>query len=122
MLNKKTETRLRRADKAVIIDLVGDVTNRGQEVIKSAYAEALRDNPERVFFNFADTEYINTSGIAVLISLVMEAEKAGRKIGLFGMSAHYRKVFELVRLPLYADMYQTESEALTDFGSSQVRN
>jgi anti-anti-sigma factor len=122
MLNKKTETRLRRADKAVIIDLVGDVTNRGQEVIKSAYAEALRDNPERVFFNFADTEYINTSGIAVLISLVMEAEKAGRKIGLFGMSTHYRKVFELVRLPLYADMYQTESEALTDFGSSQVRN
>lgn len=122
MLNKKTETRMRRADKAVIIDLVGDVTNRGQEVIKSAYAEALQDNPERVFFNFADTEYINTSGIAVLISLVMEAEKAGRKIGLFGMSAHYRKVFELVRLPLYADMYQTESEALTDLGSSKVRN
>ena len=122
MLNKKTETRLRRADKAVIIDLVGDVTNRGQEVIRSAYAEALRDNPERVFFNFKDTEYINTSGIAVLISLVMEAEKAGRKIGLFGMSAHYQKVFELVRLPLYADMYQTESEALTDLGSSQVRD
>ena len=122
MLNKKTETRLRRADKAVIIDLVGDVTNRGQEVIRSAYAEALRDNPERVFFNFKDTEYINTSGIAVLISLVMEAEKAGRKIGLFGMSAHYQKVFELVRLPLYADMYQTESEALTDLRSSQVRD
>jgi len=42
----------------------------------------------------------------------MEAEKAGRKIGLYGMSAHYHKVFTLVRLPLYADMYESESEAL----------
>jgi anti-anti-sigma factor len=112
MLNKKTETRLRRAGKAVIIDLVGDVTNQGQETIKNAYAEALQSASERVFFNFGDTEYINTSGIAVLISIVMEAEKAGRKIGLFGMSAHYHKVFTLVRLPLYADMYRTEGEAL----------
>jgi anti-anti-sigma factor len=112
MLNKKTETRLRRAGKAAIIDLIGDVTNRGQETIKSTYAEALQGEPERIFFNFSDTEYINTSGIAVLISIVMEAEKAGRKVGLYGMSAHYRKVFELVRLPLYADMYQAESEAL----------
>jgi hypothetical protein len=42
----------------------------------------------------------------------MEAEKTGHEIGLFGMSAHYRKVFTLVRLPLYAQMYGSESEAL----------
>jgi hypothetical protein len=36
----------------------------------------------------------------------------GRKIGLYGMSAHYRKVFTLVRLPLYAELYESESEAL----------
>jgi len=112
MLNQKTEARLRRMSQALIIDLVGDVTNQGQETIKRAYAEALRHEPARIFFNFAGTEYINTSGIAVLISLVMEAEKVGRKIGLFGMSAHYRKVFELVRLPLYAELYESEEEAL----------
>jgi anti-anti-sigma factor len=112
MLEKKTETRLRRVGTAVIIDLLGDVTNRGQDTIKRAYEEALQGEPERVFFNFGDTEYINTSGIAVLISLVIEAEKVGRKIGLFGMSAHYHKVFTLVRLPLFADMYESESDAL----------
>ena len=115
MLDKKTETRLRRVGPAVIIDLRGDVTNRGQDAIRSAYEEALQGEPERVFFNFGDTEYINTSGIAVLISLVIEAEKAGRKIGLFGMSTHYQKVFKLVRLPLFADMYESESEALASF-------
>jgi anti-anti-sigma factor len=113
MSNKRTEARLRQSRGAVIIDLIGDVTNQNQETIKSVYAEALRSEPKRVFFNFGDTEYINTSGIAILISIVMEAEKAGTKIGLFGMSPHYRKVFELVRLPLYADVYQSESEALT---------
>jgi len=112
MVIKETETRLRRIGKAAIIDLIGDVTNRGQEVIQSAYAQAREGKAERVFFNFAETEYINTSGIAVLISVVMEAEKAGRKIGLYGMSAHYHKVFNLVRLPLYADVYGSEAEAL----------
>ena len=112
MLNKETEARLRRVGQAVIVDLTGDVTNQGQQAIQSAYAEALQSDPKRVFFNFGDTEYINTSGIAVLISIVMKAEKGGRKIGLFGMSEHYHKVFTLVRLPLYADMYRTESEAL----------
>jgi anti-anti-sigma factor len=111
-LEKKTETRLRQVGEAVIIDLIGDVTNRGQQAIESAYEEALDSEPQRVFFNFSDIEYINTSGIAVLISLVMEGEKLGRKIGLFGMSEHYRKVFKLVRLPLYADVYETEDEAL----------
>jgi anti-sigma B factor antagonist len=114
MLIKKTEAGLRQVDRAVIIDLSGDVSNQGQEAIENAYAEALRNMPERVLFNFSDTEYINTSGIAVLISIVMQAEKTGRKIGFFGMSPHYQKVFELVRLPLYADLYHTESEALAD--------
>jgi len=112
MLNKPTEARLRRADNAAIIDVSGDVTEQGESAVRSAYVEALEKDPERVFLNFGDTEYINTSGIAVLISMVMEAEKAGRKIGLYGMSAHYHKVFTLVRLPLYADMYASESEAL----------
>lgn len=120
MLIKETEARLRRAGKAIIIDLIGDVTNKGQQVIKNTYAKAIESDPERVFFNFGATEYINTSGIAVLISLVMEAEKAGRKIGLFGMSAHYHKVFQLVRLPLYADIYQTESEALAALNGTQT--
>ena len=112
MPNKPTEARLRRTDNAVIIDVSGDVTEQGEKAIRGAYDEALVGDQERVFVNFCDTEYINTSGIAVLISIVMEAEKAGRKIGLYGMSAHYRKVFTLVRLPLYADMYESESEAL----------
>ncbi len=112
MLNQKTETRLRQAGNAVIIDLIGDVTNQGQEAITSAYAKALAYAPQYVLFNFGETEYINTSGIAILISLVIEAEKAEHKIGFFGMSAHYYKVFELVRLPLYAEMYSSETEAL----------
>lgn len=117
MLTKETKTQSRQVGTSIIIDLIGDVTNQGQEAINSAYTQALAKKPERVFFNFGDTEYINTSGIAVLISLVMEAEKTGQKIGLFGMSAHYRKVFTLVRLPLYAQMHASESDALASLCS-----
>ena len=111
MLIKKTKTWLRQIGEDVIIDLSGDVTNQGQETIYNAYAKALQTKPERILFNFSDTEYINTSGIAVLIKIVMQAEKTGHKIGLFGMSSHYQKVFELVRLPLYARALVVERAA-----------
>jgi anti-sigma B factor antagonist len=112
MFGKKTRTQRRQIGPVSIIDLIGDVTEHDQETVKSAYAEVLKEKPERILLNFSEVEYINTSGIAVLIAMVMEAEKTGHKIGFFGMSPHYRKVFTLVRLPLYADLYQDEAEAL----------
>ncbi len=112
MPKPKTETRIRQKGQAVIIDLIGDVTTQGQDAVKQAFAQALDHNPTHIFFNLGRTDYINTSGIAVLISLVMEAEKSGRQVGLYGMTPHYRKVFELVRLPLYAEMFESEAEAL----------
>jgi anti-anti-sigma factor len=106
------EARCRLAGTAVVIDLIGDVTERDQPTLQRAYEQAIEDSPDRIFFNFGDTEYINTSGIAVLVSMVMAAEKAGRTIGFFGMTPHYRKVFTLVRLPLYAELYDDERQAL----------
>jgi len=112
MLNKPLKVHLRRVGDAVIIDLAGDLNHQGEAAMKEAYRQATANNARRIFFNFERTDYINTSGIAILISLVMEAQKAGQQIGLFGVNPHYQKVFQLVRLPLYATIYASEQEAL----------
>lgn len=118
MLSKEIKVELRTAGSAAIIDLQGDVNASGEGVIKRAYRSATEGGAENVLFNLEGAEYINTSGIAVLIGIIMEAQQAGQKMLVYGVSQHYRKIFELVRLPMYVDMFDTEQEALASLGIS----
>lgn len=117
---RPTQARVRSTASAIVIDLEGDINSQGEKALREAYQRARQtsldagDSPQPIFFNFTRADYINTSGIAVLISIVMEAQKQGQKISLFGMSPHYQKIFKLVRLPLYADLFATEEEALAN--------
>jgi len=102
----------RPAPKATVIELHGDVNSEGDAAIKEAYRGAVAQGAHNILFNMSKTEYINTSGISVLISVVMEAKKAGHKIMVSGVSPHYKKVFDLVRFSVYVTMYDTEEAAL----------
>jgi anti-anti-sigma factor len=102
----------RTTEKAAVIELHGDVSSDGDAAIKEAYRNAVADGAATILFNLSQTQYINTSGISVLISVVMEAKKAGHKILVCGVSPHYKKVFDLVRFSVYVTMFDTEEQAL----------
>jgi anti-anti-sigma factor len=98
-------------EKATILELVGDVNSDGDTLIKDAYRKAVSEGANTVAFDMTNTEYINTSGISVLISVVMEAKKASQKVLVFGVSPHYKKVFDLVRFSVYVTMFDDEASA-----------
>lgn len=120
-MSKAIEVKLRRLNGAAIIDLRGDVNASGEEDVKGAYHSASAEGADNILFNLEDAEYINTSGIAVLIGIVMEAQQADQKVLVYGVSSHYKKIFELVRLPMYVEMFDTEEEALTSLGINPER-
>jgi anti-anti-sigma factor len=117
-LSREIKVERRAIDDVAIIDLRGDVNASGDEVIKEAYRSATETGAKIILFNLEQAEYINTSGIAVLISVVMEAQQADQRVMVCGASAHYKKIFELVRLPMYVDMFDTEQEAITSVGAA----
>lgn len=51
----------------------------------------------------------------MLIEIVIDAQKANHKVFVYGVSSHYKKIFELVRLPMYVEMFGAE-EALVSLG------
>ncbi|MFQ5592997.1 MAG: STAS domain-containing protein [Anaerolineae bacterium] len=115
-MKKEIRVDRRKVDEAAIIDLQGDVNASGEEAIKGAYHAVTEEGAENILFNLKEAEYINTSGIAVLIGIVMEAQEAKQKVLVYGVSSHYQKIFELVRLPMYVDMFDTEQAALASLG------
>jgi anti-sigma B factor antagonist len=56
-------------------------------------------------------DYINSSGIALVIQMMMDANKSGQEIGAFGLTPHFQKVFTMVGITKYARLYPDEPSA-----------
>jgi anti-sigma B factor antagonist len=77
-----------------------------------AYAEAISGGARRILLNFTELEYMNSSGIGLLVTLLIRANRQGQQVAAFGLSAHYRDIFELTRLDEAIHIYDSEAEAL----------
>ena len=104
---------VRRRNDTAIIDLRGEIDSKAEQALESAYAEATRDATSSVILNFAGAEYMNSAGIALIVSLLAEARAQGVKIAACGLSDHYREIFEITRLADFMTITDTEAGAVS---------
>ena len=104
---------IREQNGATVIDLVGDVTTFAEDAINQAYQSASENGASNIIFNFRENDYINSAGIAILIGIVTEARKQDQKLLMTGLSIHFQKIFRMVGLTQYADLYPSVDDALS---------
>lgn len=97
---------------ATVLDLHGDVTMYAEAELTRAYRAASADTTRAIILNFAGTEYINSAGIAIIISLLTEARAAGVTLVICGLNSHYQKIFRMVGLTQYAEIFDNEASAV----------
>jgi anti-anti-sigma regulatory factor len=91
---------------------VGDISSTSKDAVLGAYQDLPKEKVRFVLLDFSKVEYINSSGIALIIQMLIEAVGAGQMVRAFGLSAHFNKVFTMVGIPKYAALFATEAEAL----------
>jgi anti-anti-sigma factor len=107
------EVRVRQHQPRVaVIELHGEIDGFAEEALTTAYAEAEHDGPEAILLNFSDVDYINSTGIALIVSLLARARKANRRLLSCGLSDHYVEIFNITRLVDYVTVYPDEASAL----------
>jgi anti-anti-sigma factor len=111
-MTDEIQVTLRFEKGATIIDLAGDVTTFAEEAIHKAYQEASSNGAQNVIFRFRESDYINSAGIAILIGIVTEARKRDQRLLMTGLSKHFQKIFRMVGLTQYADLYPSLDDAL----------
>jgi len=79
----------------------GDVDIAADEVLAAAYAEAAASGATRVVLDFAAVDYINSTGIALIVRMLAEARRDHREVIALGLSDHYREIFRITRLSDY---------------------
>jgi len=113
----RTSTDVRQVgDLAAVIDIKGEVTAASEPVLMSADEEAAAQGARRLVLNFGGLEYMNSGGIGMLVTLLVRANRQHKELAAFGLSDHYREIFELTRLDEAITIYD-ERAALIDTAS-----
>jgi anti-anti-sigma factor len=81
-----------------VIDLAGDVNGTAGDALDRAYLEATGTGAGSVALNFGSTGFINSTGIALIVSLLAHARRDRVEVRAFGLSDHYREIFEITRI------------------------
>ena len=108
-----TSMETRSLDEATgIIDIAGDLTSACEQSLMEAYARAGGERLRSIVLNFSGLQYMNSGGIGLLVTLLVRAHRHKQRMLVYGLSEHYREIFELTRLDDAIGIHDTESEAL----------
>ena len=99
-------------DTVSVVDIRGDFTAAAEAALMAVYHEASAGGARAIILNFGGLEYMNSSGIGLLVTLLIRMNRQKQRLLTFGLSEHYQHIFELTRLDDAIGSYHTEAEAL----------
>ena len=101
-------------DPITVLRFSGDITSASQPAVIGTY-EGLPDHVKRILLDFSKVEYLNSSGIALVIQMMIAASKRGQTLHTFGLSPHFQKVFTMVGITKYTSLHTDEASAVNAF-------
>ena len=98
--------------KVSIIDIQGEVSAGAEHALMDAYAQIDGKSTRAILLNFTRMGYMNSSGIGLLVTLLIRVNRQKQQLLAYGLSEHYQHIFKLTRLSDVIHLYDTEQDAL----------
>ena len=115
-MQSSCEVTVRRVPDAVVLEMRGEINSSAAKPLQTAYAETLGAQEgamvQRVVLDFTAVDYINSTGIAVIVGILAQARAERRVVAASGLSSHYRQIFEITRLSDFIQMYADVDDAI----------
>ena len=97
-----------------VLDLVGEINGFAEEALNAAYAEAEAHDPKTILLNFEGVDYINSTGIALIVGLLAKARASHRSLLACNLSEHYVEIFNITRLSDFMSVFPDEQTAVVE--------
>lgn len=94
-----------------VIEIGGEITRDSEQALQDAYERAA-DGAQVIILAFERLEYMNSSGIGLLVTMLVRAKRNRQRMLACGLSDHYRQIFELTRLDEVISIHETEDAAV----------
>jgi anti-anti-sigma factor len=83
-----------------------------QEIEKEINRLLSAELSSHLIFNLNDVEYMSSSGIALLVTIMNRQRQKGKKFVICNLSGPVKKILEVVEMTLLFEIHKTESEAV----------
>ena len=118
MTTRHFEATVRRVGAVPVIDLNGEINAMAEDALNAAYDESTSDTPDAILLNFTGVDYINSTGIALVVGLLARARQSGSRILACGLSSHFVEIFTITRLVDFMSIFPDEDSAMADLVES----
>ena len=102
----------------VVIAMTGRLDGSATARMEQLHAVFER-SPEAVLLDFADVDYINSTGIALIVGLAARARTAQLPLQVCGLTDHYAHIFQITRLADFVSMHPDQATALAATGEAR---
>jgi anti-sigma B factor antagonist len=97
-------------DDAAGVRLIGRIDRDAGDTLDEAYAGAVSTAPAAIELDFGAVDYINSTGIALIVGLLAKARAEGALLRAVGLTPHYQHIFDITRLSDYIQIVQPDSK------------
>ena len=94
-----------------VIELVGQIDADAASTLLDAWDQAA-PGAARVVLDFTATDYINSTGLAIIVQVLARARAEHCEVHAVGLSDHYREIFEITRLSDFVTLHADRATAL----------
>jgi anti-sigma B factor antagonist len=97
-----------------VLDLMGEINGFAEESLNMSYAEADAKETNTILLNFEEVDYINSTGIALIVGLLAKARATHKRLLACNLSEHYVEIFNITRLSDFMSVFPDEESAVEE--------
>ena len=106
----------REVDGVTVLDLNGRITlGEGSVQLREAIRDLISKGSRTILLNLGDVNYIDSSGLGVLVSAYTTAKNQGASVKLLSLTKKVKDVLQLTKLYTVFDIYDDEASAVGSF-------
>lgn len=112
------EISLEKTGPLTVFDIRGYISIDARTAIEQAYEIIDPEAVKNILLRFDKDTYINSEGIKTILEILVEAMKNDQKVGITGLSDHFKKIFNMVGITKLATIFESEKDALKSLGQA----
>ena len=103
-----------------ILDLNGKLDLPNAARLKDQVKTLLDDQKKNIHLNMESVDFINSSGLGALVSLMKEVRVNKGRLTMSNLAPYVNEIFEITQLSHVFDIYQNVDEAVSSYTTIPV--
>ena len=109
------EIKERNQDGVIVIEVRGRLDSKSTAELEQKVLGLLDSDTQNLLVDMADLDYINSSGLRVLVMAYQRLKKSGGKLAISGTKDYIMEVFEIAGYHRLFNLFPNQEAALISF-------